>query len=324
MIYSVKGLKVTYPDNFKWETDLLCNIFEIYDPKTKVSLNFSLEPQEWNLAYSCNIRFMNPTTMRRPPEGLELLRSGAYERWPGARENLIKRPVPSLIGAPKVIYSWIVIVPFENRIGKLFVNENDLHNIDQLWKPIVDSIEFQPSVFFMAKEEDKNLSDKIDQHDWSKVSFFKKSKHFQHIFYPPHSFLAFYDSSIEYDPSVLLNLNADTMATGVMKEYGQATILTHGVLTVVADFYLNEPPPTLTDKKWVHIVEGLISIGSGRLLIGDGVSIEVEILMKGNFKFRIYYEPMNPEDQSWDIRIYFWKSDEKDNNSIDIIKPLAV
>lgn len=322
MIYTEKGLKICVPERFKLKWDY--NYFEIKERKTKDYLSFTLEVESWTMDYACDLCLFSPKKAKEASPYLEILRIGEYDVFPSARESLIKQPLYPATGGliPETfIYKWNLVIPFENRIVSISVYTRDFNAIDNIWKPIIDSIEFKPSEFLACQEAELRAeAAKAKNIKWAKASDSNQPKHFKHTFSPPFSFLALYDSNLEYDSSILLSLDAETASAGAMKDNGQITLLTRDALDVIADFYLNTDAPDTKASKWSQIIEGIIAINSGKMSVNTGESAEVEILMAGNYEFRIYFEAMKPTREALNLRLYFWKTEEPETNVIKIIK----
>ncbi|MDL2260191.1 hypothetical protein LJB99_04890 [Deltaproteobacteria bacterium OttesenSCG-928-K17] len=315
--YSKNGFKFTYPSFLKLEDKF--SIFTLSDPNTKYAMVFSLDPKEWTFDYSCKIRIGEPEILEKNL-ALEVLRLGDYAHFPKAKECLTKRNIYNNKREIEAsFFQWTLVIPFGKRILSIGVKDNNLDRLDTLWKPIINTIGFDATKYDVQSQSETS---KRKSYDWTRSLYLKKSRHFKHTFHPSFAFIALYDSAVEYDSSIMLELNNDTgaIATGVIQDLGQLTLLTRRILEVMGEFYYNEKAPNPDDNKWEHVLEGVININSGKMFLDDGESVDVEILMEGNYTFRIYYELMPSECKALKIKFYFWKTENEETKYARIIK----
>jgi len=108
----------------------------------------------------------------------------------------------------------------------------------------------------------------------------------------------------------------------ISKKPGQATVFLCNGPELALDFHLNKEPAQADDPRWDHIVEGIISLASGRLCLTADVEPELEVFLRpGNYRFMIMAEGLSPAKigrEHW--HVYFRPTEEAESDEIRVVK----
>lgn len=156
------------------------------------------------------------------------------------------------------------------------------------------------------------MADNILSHERKHIRY-KCSIHFASI--------AFYDSDLEFVPEV--EFTRESARHLIVKRDTKATLPVGNQTDFLVDLYLNENLPDDLDSKFGHIIEGIISVPSGKLYFTSWVSeVDCEVrLKKGNCKFTICLGDFDDLFYCYThCRIYFWKTKKQVTNDIKVLK----
>ncbi|MDL2260141.1 hypothetical protein LJB99_04640 [Deltaproteobacteria bacterium OttesenSCG-928-K17] len=250
----------------------------------------------------------------------ELIRYGDYSGLQGVKEILYYDK------EPHGFYQWNLMYYLGPRLVEITVYaEPDIDNLAVFWAPIIDSMEFNAEII------NKITIGEPEKINWSKKS--PKARQFKYSFVPEFFIAGLYDSTVNLfpiegdekagapqtkDDYTEIGDFSDELDKHHFVKYDKRLILKplRSAPEIQAVFYLEAKEPS--EKGWSYIFEGLIEVGSGKLLVNEGVGVVVEIkLTPGVYKFRVYFKEKD-ENEYW--HIYFWSTDEKETNDVKIIK----
>ena len=324
-VYSFKGWKLSYPETLKVSGDTFYFILE--HPVTKGMLSISIlldtfdyDFNAWYNDSSCRVNPKNIKALRRSTaeSQQDTLRIGDFPKFPKAKEILLRDV--DYLGFIK--YSWELLLPIGKRIVSITAMSDDLVEMEDVWQPIVESIEFDP-----VRIDKLPSIPETPKFSWKK-STSGRPQRFHYELDIDMSFVGLCDSQIELSPKYFLNSFEAVEGKKFAKVSRQLMLETYyelGVLPV--DFYLNTDPPAENDPAWDQIIEGFINLSSGKLFVNDSFdddpSLEIVLPQKGIYKFRVYYGGLDYKlsevEEHW--QIYLWLTDEtKETNEIKVIK----
>lgn len=239
-----------------------------------------------------------------------IFRYGDLPLFPGAREMFF-----SSMGS----YYWKILIPFDKWLVEISAMAANFENIDKVFYPIVASIVFDPLQFPMDSGEYRlKIIEGKKIYRWANISP-DKSKSLKRKMDIGFSALAFYDSALEYDYRIGFTQSSVTQRIFKQKEAATLLIANQSELDLSVNF--NKKAPKETDKKWDHIIEGIIAVNSGKMFISN-YEAEIKIaLSPGNYKFRVYFGNLDPrKNQNEKCGIYIWPTNEPETNDIAVIK----
>jgi len=133
--------------------------------------------------------------------------------------------------------------------------------------------------------------------------------------------MSFYDSSIEFVPEV--EFTVESVRLRIVKRDKMATLPVGNQSDFLVDLYLNEKLADDLDSAFEHIIEGIISVPSGKLFFTSWVDeVDSEVcLKKGNCKFTICLGDFDDLFYCYThCRIYLWETEEQETNDIKVLK----
>ena len=146
-------------------------------------------------------------------------------------------------------------------------------------------------------------------------------KQIRYSFSPSLGYIAFYDSAISFMPES--EFNSSDLRNKIIKRSGCFSLYPEDALDVVIDISLAMQPLPLNDDavQWIHIVEGVIAVKSGKLCVTSTVRPQADFFMdNGNYDFRVCFSAVNSETDSCNVSLYFWKTDNQETNEIKVLK----
>jgi len=311
IVYDINGLRCLYPDNLRKEYDF--PFFSLLSPTNKKDIfTVGLVP----VCISPNEHFYQmidwPRVTNFKDRKIEVIRYGDFNKFAGAKEILVN----AVTNYGSSNYTWDIVIPTGGRLIDVHIQCPSLDTIEDIWAPIVHSIEFDPDKF---TDDNSINSSPIKKYNWRKNS---KRKYFKHSFCIVFSSFIIYDSKRQIDEEPPSYSEESFKNLKIFKQSQQATIFVSDDADLTVEFYLVNNPNDIDRMIWDHIVEGIISLPSGKLFAMSDVEHEVEVLMdKGNYKFWVCYGGLDftKNDQEY-CAIYFGETNEEENNDIKIIK----
>ena len=321
--FTFKGFKLAHPDHFKAKGNHLC--IEITNPKSKLP-RFSFVKMYLGLDLHDHTFEMNYEAHLDPGkyDKHRVVRAGDYAKFSGAKQIFLK----TLFTADSVMFDWHVLIPVGKRcfnVHWMAIHDDtdrsvppDFTEFYEEWIPIVDSMEFDAELINTLPDfpcEEKN---------WAKAS--DKPRRFKKTI-SPAEFVGLYDSETGFfdknNEGWVAEVDADNVEARFIKEKGRLILFPHGeeASAIPIEFLLGAGPPTLDG--WDKVIEGLISIDSGKLCFG---AEEPEIKFKlqpGVYRYRVCFgaQVRNGDDERpeyWSI--YLWPGEEKETNEVIILK----
>lgn len=321
--FTFKGFKLYYPDHFKVKGNHLC--IQVTNPKSrlprfswvKMYLGLDLRDHTFEMNYNSHL---NPENY----EKYRVVRAGDYTKFPGAKEIFLK----TLFTADSIMFDWHVLIPLGQRCFTAHwtaIHDDtdrsvppDFSELNDLWAPMIESMEFDVELI-------NTLPDfPFEEKNWTRAS--DKPRRFKKTF-SPAGIIGLYDSETGFfdknDEGWAAEVDADNVEAGFIKESGRLILFNHVEESseILVEFHLGAEASA--HGKWAKVIEGLISIHSGKLCFG---AEEPEVSFKlqpGVYRFQVYFrEDDQVEDderfQFW--RISFWPSKEKETNMIIRLK----
>ena len=320
--YSTKAFKLTYPDRFKVKGDYLC--VRISDPRpqsTRFSdLKMFIGLEIRALSFDLNYRDrLDPARYEKH----QVLRSGDYAAFPGAKEIFLK----TLFSCDHLMFNWHVLIPLGQRcltVSWMALHDDtdrsippDFTEFNELWAPIVESLKFD-------LEKIETLPDfPMVEKNWLKPS--AKSRHFKKTF-APIGFIGLYDAEREFfdqnDEGWAGEVDEENVAAHFIKEDQRLILFTRGDegLEVPVDFYLSAEEPALPGR-WTRVIEGLIGVSSGRLAFG---AEEPEVIIKlqpGVYRFRVHFGNRAGAGGEEYWHVHLWPGGARESNEVLTLLP---
>ena len=310
--YSSKSLQVIYPEIMIRKGNI--SSFKITHPVlTKNDLLLKLYKDEVPVITdpsSC------PSSLRQ-----ELIRKGDSCQFYGGRESIIKYTAYN----GNIFYTWELLVPIGKYWVYIVVYSYTLKELETIWKPIVESIEFNTTVISKLPDEED-----ARKQNWKKTT--EGQSQYVHIeFSTLEHFVGLYAAKGKLftkseldDDTVIINLIEEKW---YKKNKRLLLSISTDPLCLPVDIYFNTDPPAENDPAWDQIIEGFINLSAGKMFIADGYydsdpSLEIVLPQKGIYKFRIYYGGLSPKtftEEHW--QIYLWLTDETiETNEIKVVK----
>lgn len=306
-IYSNNGLTLFFPDELQLSGCFggVGSYLYLTHPRTSsqlVVMVISEKIRTFEALYNEYYDPANPIFKRR---GTAILTAGDYLKFSGAKEIATR----DNLSHGNISYIRKIFIPMGVCAIEIIAHEGfDEIYMSEIWNPIIDGLQLDLLAF---KADTPPNMKKVN---WAGH---RKSSHFNAVFHPEHGFVQFYDSQngdLEFD------IDENDMLIKAVKTGQAVTLLPDDVLTVVVDFYKCQYPPEQLAGQWVHAVEGVIGIGSGQLLVGDGMSPLINLkLTKGNYSFRCYYGQTDCETDTQHLALYFWPANETQANGLKAI-----
>ena len=339
--YSDDLVKMSYPEGCQYKRKVITNTVSdnslnmeffpadlmVMNTKVGGSCRYDMEYTEMVDPKSMHKRWKDPTVKR------EIIRSGDYSKFPAGKELLFR----SISSEGSVSYMWILLFMIEDCAIKIEATSEDLPEMDYVWQPMVESMEFDHEN--VAKFSYNNQ--KIPQCNWEQF-IEGQSQHFYFEFYYRSYFVGLYDANINlFTPDEIADAWEVTIDLTEKKWNKIDKRILLGVETVPCpnelpvDFYLNTKAPNANSNSpnWDRVIEGFIDCSSGKLIVSDntnescdrGPVLEIVLPKKGIYKFRVYYTGLDYMDINSDVeehwQIYLWATDETiECNEIKVIK----
>ena len=175
--YAVPGFKISFPEGFKRRGDF--PYLNIDMPRTNGNkLTLTLLSKSTNFEDEFKLK-LDPSKIVGDPEAYaylvkctnqprahfvasgpqfyhEVIRAGDYHTIPGAKEMLVK-----VYDMVRVFYYWKILIPVKNRVVEIMADvtcydrtiingikdaPEGLVKLENTWRPIIDSLEFDPAV----------------------------------------------------------------------------------------------------------------------------------------------------------------------------------
>mgnify|MGYP003701314901 CR=1 FL=1 len=165
--YTSKSLNFFYPQNLRKKGEF--PYITLTKPKTHNNLTILLLNRDEIFDRRYDERY-NPLVIGSSTGSrIEIIRAGEYAEFPGSKE-IITRQMAEL-GA---FYTWQLLVPVGQRLVEISIFTDTSNELDELWKPIVDSMKFD------IDQINRLRDDEIICRNWTKES--TKSKRLKHSF----------------------------------------------------------------------------------------------------------------------------------------------
>lgn len=312
--YFRKGFKISYPDFIKKKDDF--PYFKLTNTKHE-TLYFYLHNSGITARFLTTDAWGNPIV--KTNMSVETLRTGEYQKFPGSEQDAGQETLPD----GSVNYFWRLLIPIGQRVVdvKLSATTKNVEELEKLWVPIIDSMEFDEVVI----DKIPDYKPPVKAINWTKVTDEKPKRN--KISLPiENSMAGLWDSETEfYDAEGDLEeaINEESFSRKFIKSPHKLILFSiHDPLEVPVELYFKVEAPELS--KWDHVFEGLIDTPSGMLCFGSGepfIKIKTQI---GVYKFRVYLadDGRDVDDESsehW--RIYLWPTDQPETDEVKILKP---
>lgn len=176
----------------------------------------------------------------------EIIRYVDFLKFSGAKESISSR---------YGIYSWSLVIPVEDRLVMVEATGNSLDVIENIWAPIVDSMEFEASKFgldqgeYKQEQADRRFRNKL--HKWTNLAP-GKSKSLKLNMCISFASLFFYDSDFDYYESAI-NFPKMKYTKGTYKQSRATTVFRHNLPALQLTVNPNKKAPADKRKSWDHI-----------------------------------------------------------------------